>query len=851
MGFFSKKPKKGDDGGQDEVRGAVAPDPRDAKAAAAADKARIKKIRAVKKKFDETVWATALDTMRSSIPQFTIIEPDPDVPGGEIPRYVVLGFDLNIVDYFSNKSDDDIGSILSAIKHSMDVIIEDRLFDNSLILIIPTAKSLAALAEFEETFDLKFFVCYVTEDDVVSLETKTAEQEDDFIFITLPEIREMLAKSVSIKDQIHQLQIRVGTDGDYGGLSGEETTETRAGAAAAGSGDGDGEVISEEEYERDHGGEGEPAPEEPVGQGGDPGKADAMKGAVDGAVEKAAQVARNLSNTSDEAKAAEAKAAQQPAPQGQPAQPQGQPAPEAPGQAAGGARARINRIRNAAQQAVTQARQDPQIQQRQQAIQAPQQQTFDTAAMDKYIARKYYSDDLELEISSQPFDAMFLQSNPYMPFQEVPSDGWLDGYVNSLRRDANARLAKLHYENLLLMRQRYMEIITKHCEEIVKAVATDDKESRFGFLKAQFEAKKAAAIEQLPAQIEAYKKQIEDEYQGRMKAEMENAANSARATFINRNAKEHARELKEIESELRANLESEFMSGQANITQQRRDEAKRQLDAGITEALSMCKDEYTKMMAMERQEYARLQAVIVDYMNEHMAADEAKIAVDIENQRRNTDIAKLKNDAAADMARAKADFEAQVSLIRAASEKSTMEHEAAMNEMKDRHAHAIAQMRAGFEETISHKDTEISLLKEQLEQSDARMDEMAKKFVDLDKATDDKYRSQIDMVKSEREAWQERAGHIERMHKYTDKVKLTGVIVGFAAALAVGIIIGCVIMAGSAQDAVDKQAQNAAAQQPEFHYFINGEEIDPDGLGQEGGPAQDGDAGQDDGRPSE
>lgn len=815
FGFGGKK-KAPDDPAQDEVRGAAAPDAKAAKAAASAEKLRLKKIRAVKSKFDETVWETALATMQSDIPQFTIIEPDPNVPGGQIPRYVVLGFDLEIVDFFSNKADDDIGSIMSAIKHSMDVIIENRLFDNQLILVIPTPKSLAALEEFEDTFDLKFYVCYVTEQDVVSLETKSPDKEDDFIFVTLPEIRSMLDNQVSVKDLIHGLQVRVGSEGDYGGLSGNETTETRAAEAS-------GEPAPAPETS----GLADPEPEadpEPV-------DTEDVRGAVTEAVSKAGQVSNRLSSQSDEVHDAVpepvAEQAPPPAPPAQPPAP-AQPA-AAPVAAAASARSRVDRIRAAAQAAVSQAQQDPQIQQKQHVIQAPQQQQFDTAAMDKYISRQYYSDDLGLEISSQPFDAMFLQSNPYMPFQEVQSETWLDGYVNSLRRDANARLAKLHYENLLLMRHRYMEIIAGHCAEIAKAVSTDDPESRFGFLLAEFEAKKKDALDHLPAMVADYKAEIEKAYEDRLRIETENAANLARASFINRFGKEHERELKDAETELRNNLESEFVNAKAQIMQQRRDEAKRQLDAGITETLKICKDEYTKMMAMERKEYVRLQAVIVDYMNEHMAADEAKLAVDMENQRRNTDVQRIQQESAAAMERARADFEARIAEIKAETERSTRAHENAMAEMTDRHAHAVADMRTSFDETVAHKDAEIQLLRGQLSQSEARMDELTKKYIDLEQTTDAKYKNQIDMVKADRDAWDDRAHRLERLHKYTDKVKLTAVAVGFAACIAIGVIIGCVITAGTARDAVDRQAA-ISAQEPEMHYYVNGEEVDLEGM---------------------
>ena len=860
MGFFGNKKKKSkNEDEQDEVRGgSPEKSSKNSKADTQNEKLRLKKIRAMKKKFDETVWETALDTMRSSIPQFTIIEPDPDIPGGEIPKYVLLGFDTKIVDNFSNKADDDVGSIMSAIKHSMDVVIEDPLFDNELILVIPTPKSLAALAEFEETFDLKFLIVYASEEHVYSIETKSAEEDESFIYITLEEVRTMLKDSVPVKEVIHGLQIRVGSDGDYGGLTGNETTESRAAGAGsdtpppappAGSGSGgDDDAISEEEYDKSYG-EGDSTGSAPPAA---PPEKD-VAGAVSSAVAKAGKPGRQVEEMADDAAGAATSAAAAPVQPPPPAAPAPAPAPPAAtaGQtrAASSAQQRIQRLKAAAQAASDQAKADPEIQNRQQAMAAPQRQQFDMSAMDQYVVRKYYSDELGLEVSSEPFDAMFLQSNPYVPFQEVDSDNWLDGYVNNLRRDANARLAKLHYENLMLMRTRFLSIVTEHCAEITKSVATDDPSSRFGFAAANLKKMKEDALAGIPAQAEAYKKENEEAYQTRMRTEMENAANVARANFINRYGKEHERELREIETDLRNALESEFVARLEELHDERRAEAKRQLDLGISEALRLCKDEYTKMIANERMEYARLQAVIVDYMNEHMANDEARTAVEAENARRNDTIARITSEHAADIARAKADFEARVAEIRAEADKSAMAHETAMPELKDRQAHAVAELQGSFAETVAHKDSEIAMLQDQLEQADKRMGELSQTIVNLDAEAEKKYATQLAMVRSERDAWDERAHHLERLHKYTDKLKLTSVAILLAAALAIGIICGCVIMSGEAQKAVDRYAEQIQAEQveqaPEVHYFVNGEEVDVDGMaGQDAGT----EGGADDGR---
>lgn len=824
-----KKAKGGDAEPMDEIRGEVAsdnpaPDP-------AADKQRIKKIRNMKKKFDETVWANVVETMSKDIPAFTIMEPDPETPGVEIARYVTLGFDTRIVDDFANKSDEDTGSFMTAVKSSMDCIVEYGLFDNELILMIPTPRTLAALSEFEDVFSLKFKIVYVTAEHAMSIETKTPDAEDDFIFITLPEIKDMMANNVYIKDQIKMLQGRAGESTSLGGITGDGIRES-----ASSSGDGD-DAMSEDEYEAEHGPmdqEDGPPDEEGEDDGGTGGvDRSRIEGAVGDAVRQAAPTGSKVADQKDDMDAGEGTGGipeAAPAAPAAPVQPEPAARPGAPGArpaaAAQRASAAISRIRNAAQKASDEARQDPQIQQGQQAITPQPRERFDDLAMDQYMARKYYSDDLGLEISSQPFDSMFVQTNPYTPFEEIEGDGWLDGYVNNLRRDANTRLAKLHQENLLLMRKRFILIVTKHCESITKAVAIDDPSSRFGYAYAALTKVKEDSLSKMSEEAEAYKRECEEAYQSRMRAEMENASSTARANFINRYGRDHERELREIETDLRNNIESEFVAAVDNLRAERRNEAKRQLDLGISEALKICGDEYVKMIALERKEYIRLQAVITQFMNDNLAADDARIRTIAEEQRRANEAVKVREEYDAALSLATKDFEARVAAAQAEISKRDAEHESYVGNLKDQHEHMMQELRNAHVEALAHKDHEIGLLNDQLTTYTAQLEEMTRKYASLDHETGLKYKTQIDMLSSERDAWNERADHLEKLHKYTDKIKLTGVAVAMAAALGVGVIIGCVIMNSNRNTPAAQPGY--VQQEPIIHYFIDGEEVTGD-----------------------
>lgn len=787
------------------------------------EKQRQKKIKKMKAKFDETVWSNAVDVMKSDIPKFVITEQDPDDADSEIVKYVLLGFDTKIVDDFSNKSDDDIGSIMTAIKNSMNCVIENGLFDNELILMIPTTKTLAALREFEDVFNLKFYITYVTEDHGIILETKSGT-DDSFVSITLDQIQNMLDNNIYIKDQIKMLQEGTNDTTDEDSIEAPESSSTDDSQSA--SSDVTPKEQSEEkteESEEDF--EGADRDEEmPDEEGGDNVDADEVSDVVTSAVGDASKIAQKMKMTKNDVDETVESAKEKTedvkteSVKTEPVKEETAGDENKTATALSSAKDKLAKLQSTVQKASDNALEDKDIKSSAANIN-PQNRvnTFDAAAMDQYITRKYYSDDLGLEVSSEPFDAMFMQSNSYIAFTEVEGDDWLSGYVNNIRRDANTRLAKLHNENLLIMRERFMLIITKHCESIVKSVSTDDPNSRFGYTLQSINSIKNDSIAKLRETSEAYKREKEDDYQSRLKIEMDNAANVAKANFINAYGKAHEAEMREIENDLRNNIESEYVAAVENLKNERRNEAKRQLDAGISEALKICADEYTKMLAMERKEYARLQAVITDFQNENMAADEARIYALSEEQRRSNEVVKVREEYDSKYALANKDFEAKLAAIQAEIEKTNIEHDNYVDELRDQHERMMQDLRNSHKEQINHKDHEISLLNEQLDTANTQIQTLTVKYSEQDENINRKYANQIGMLKSEREAWVERAQQVENLHKYSDKLKLTGMVVGVIAALGIGVIIGCAVSANNANN------NTATTEAPIIHYITDEE----------------------------
>ena len=384
MAFFGKKDKNNDakaDASKEQQNDT-----------AALDKQRLKKIKNMKKKFEETVWNSALETMKTQIPQFVMMETDPDDADIQITKYVCLGFDTKIVDDFANKSDDDVGSILTAIKNSMDVVVEYGLFDNELILFIPTSKTLAAIKEFEESFDLKFSIVYCYDDHKMSVETYP--DSEDPIYVTLDQIREMLEDGLNIKDLIKSVQASGMISDDFG--------DDKVLADS----DKDPEKSVEEEAEAEESipdEEDEVIPDEPEfpDEEGEAKGSDEVKDAVKTAVAENATVARHIDSTKedivkseDASSAVNSIANAQSDKKEEPAS-----ATSAPTAPASAAASKLDKLKAAVQSASDEALKDEQISQSSVSINPQQRvQAFDMSQMDTYVKRKYYSDDLDLEI---------------------------------------------------------------------------------------------------------------------------------------------------------------------------------------------------------------------------------------------------------------------------------------------------------------------------------------------------------------------------------------------------------------------------------------------------------------------
>ena len=824
MGLFGSKnkKKKGQDGTVDNT---VA----ESKASAKEEKKRLKRIEKMCNKFDETVWVSVVDVLREQIPDFVTTYEDEK-------QFVTFALDTSQhpINDFENAKDPDVGQLYNVIKTEMDVIIENGLLANELILFIPTEKTLKHMADYADEFDFKYkIVLCKNDDDAGDYTVMTYNGSKDPIVITFADIdaivcRHDIGASISTLAANKERNNTDNIDGVDELLGGETDN-----ANADNDDDIDGaDVVNDNRPEETAENENEPeetvendnsteesgdenAQEESSNDDSDNNESDQNEISDESGEDTSGDTTEESNISVESLTNAVAEASEQAMDKDDSIDPKRQSLSDKVR-----AKREAKRLNKAVAKAVDVASQDEEIQkqqrQRMQPVNTPQVLTV--ADIDNFIVRKFYSDDLGLEVSTEPFDAAIVSGNRYQPFEYIPESvscsEWLNEYINNLRADANTKLMRMHQENITMLREHYVLLVTRHCEDIVKHLDINDPNTKYGAMKITLNQKRSDDASKLQDKIASEIAKLNDERKKMLQDKIEAAKAAAINSFNREIAPTFEQKEKNIRNVMSTDIEVAYTEGLNTINAARREEAKRQLDIGINEILKNIHDEYAKMLAIEREEYNRLQGIISEFEKSNMAADMAHAHTIQAELDRSNKVAEIQAEYESKIGLIKSEFELKLEAAYEDIHRKSIEHNDQISKLKEQHDVYVAKLEAARDDQVLKLNGEIDSLNEQLRV-------MSERYVELDQVTNEKYRNQIDEIKSEREAWEERADHLEQMHKYTDRVKITVAIISAMAALGIGVILGASYMANKVKNT---QQSNA----PKITYHTNDEKSSKD-----------------------
>ena len=392
--------------------------------------------------------------------------------------------------------------------------------------------------------------------------------------------------------------------------------------------------------------------------------------------------------------------------------------------------------------------------------------------VDDFISHRYYSDDLNLEISTDAFDTHFMHGNPYVPFNENRGEGWLNEYLSNFSRDANVRMERLHNENLYRLRDTYLRIIRKNCESIVKNLDFSDENTQYGRIRAAIERNKNVNEASLPEIIAERREALEQKWYEELEQCAESAALEAKKAYEEEHRQQHDRMINDIDHEARDEIEREYQNGLRHVNDDRRREAGKLLDLAVSEALKEVAKLYDSALEAEQKEYLRLQNEMTRFIDANRKDEKVRIEVLAEENRQVRRANEVRKEYTAKIKVMSAEFDMKKTMLQADIDRMNREHD---EELKN------------YEREWSDK---VQDQKDRAAELEARIDDLLKQYAELDEKKTQEFADRMEALKQENKMKDENIEHIVTTHKRSNLISIFLVVAILIASIGIGFMIG-------------------------------------------------------------
>ncbi len=419
----------------------------------------------------------------------------------------------------------------------------------------------------------------------------------------------------------------------------------------------------------------------------------------------------------------------------------------------------------------------------------------DQKSFDAAVVRKFYSDDLGLEVSTEAFDAQFVHANPFIPFVEERGDGWLDGYVANMSREANTELRRMRTQQLQNCRETFYNLVAIHCETITAELDANDPDTQFGKLSGALIENRNAKLADLDEIVSRRRDEINAEFDRNLQMVSEDAARAAAATYRERHGRARDEKVFALEADVRRDIENEYADAVRDMNDERRRDAAKRLDAGVMEALREVSEIWKGNVAEQDELYRSYRDKISAFIDDNRKSDIAHDQALAEELAQKTKADKVMEEYRIKMQNQAAAYDEQLKRLRA---------EIDDNDRAARQRTADVQAEA---------DKRVSLLTQEKATMQRRYDELTDKYADLDAAKETKYEQQMNQLRGENSAWNDKFEQLQAEHKKSGALTVALAVVAVIAALSIGCLVGTNLNLGFGSDKAASESVAAVQKQ--------------------------------------
>ncbi|MFD9867494.1 hypothetical protein ACFXI8_23720 [Streptomyces niveus] len=414
---------------------------------------------------------------------------------------------------------------------------------------------------------------------------------------------------------------------------------------------------------------------------------------------------------------------------------------------------------------------------------APEQQTDDTVLLSDQpqardvIARRFLSEDLDLNIRLDEFSATFAMGAPVV--QIVVPEGmteWLGGQVAQLNRQANADLTQLRYAHEDELRALYVNLMSAHTEQVIRDVATDREGSRYKLLKDAAEAEHRQRQTEKGEKARTRRAEIAKDFETQATRVAQQAALSAELQYKERNRSKMERQQIDSAAEIEREIEDTHTHNQQEILRVRRSDATLKMQTGQTRIFEVLAERQSECLAAEEERLNGWKSEIQRMIDENRKADIAQSETLAERLRTTDEVGALRREQQGLLESVRAEHAERISWMEDELERSR----------KD----AITQMTVRDAEWKHNLDLE----KERTNSQAARVTDLLQQLGTIEESVAQRYDARLSEMRVDKESSANQMARASEMQSRSNKILIVMIVTLSLLMGAAGFIAGVALI---------------------------------------------------------
>ncbi|MFJ4622165.1 hypothetical protein [Streptomyces sp. NPDC088812] len=400
----------------------------------------------------------------------------------------------------------------------------------------------------------------------------------------------------------------------------------------------------------------------------------------------------------------------------------------------------------------------------------------DQAQVRDVIARRFLSEELDLDVRLDEFNATFAIGAPVVQIA-VPEGAteWLGDQVAQLNRQANADLMQLRSAHEDELRALYVNLMSAHTEQVIRDVATDRAGSRYKLLKDAAEAEHQQRQTEKDEKIRARRAEIAKDYESQASKVAQQAALSAELQYKERNRSKMEREQIDSAAEIERDIEDTHAHNQQEILRVRRSDATLKMQTGQTRIFEVLAERQSEYLAAEEERLNQWKSEIQRIVDDNRKADIAQSEALAEHLRTTDEIGVLRRE--------------QQDLLESVRSEHADRIRRMEDELERNRKDAITQMTARDAEWQHNLDLE----KEKTNSQVARVTDLLQQLSTVEDSVAKRYEARLAEMQADKESYANELARASEMQSRSNKILVVMIVTLSLLMGAAGFIVGVVL----------------------------------------------------------